>query len=95
MHISSSFVLNHVVLGIFLPHFSKKNDADQNVKTASENQMKLKDDSKSTSKAFLMILSLYIFYVAGWRNGKIKKRSKTKNVPILPQKNVEAAFAKA
>jgi len=55
MHISSSFVFNHLVLGIFLPHFFEKNDAGKNVKKASENQMKLKDDSKSTSKAFLMI----------------------------------------
>jgi len=39
----------------FLAPFFRKNDAGKNVKKASENQMKLKDDSKSTSKAFLMI----------------------------------------
>jgi len=55
MHFSSSFVLGRLVLGIFLPIFRKKKVAGKNVKKASENQMKLKDGSKSTSKAFLMI----------------------------------------
>ena len=63
-------------------------------KTASENHMKLKGCSKSTLKEFLMILSLYIFYGAGWQDGK-KKIPKAKNMPILPQKNVKPAFAKA
>jgi len=39
----------------FLAHFSEKKVAGKNVNKASENQMKLKDGSKSTSKAFLMI----------------------------------------
>ena len=41
-----------------------------------------------------MILNLYIFYGVGWQDGK-KKIPKAKNMPILPQKNVKPAFAKA
>ena len=63
-------------------------------KTALENHMKLKGCFRTTLKAFLMILNLYIFYGVGWQDGK-KKIPKAKNMPILPQKNVKPAFAKA
>jgi len=56
--------------------------------------MKLKGCVRTTLKAFLMILNLYIFYGAGRGDGK-KKIPKAKNMPILPQKNVKPAFAKA